>query len=87
MDLFCDLRKLHNTILFFSFVLHRDALFFFLLLIDLSKAGILAKLALSGSNSDEVTQNIARGMEILGPAISCKLFFDSNLVQLMIFMI
>ena len=30
----------------------------------------MAKLALSGSNSDEVTQNISRGMEILGPAIS-----------------
>jgi hydroxymethylglutaryl-CoA reductase (NADPH) len=45
-------------------------LFFFLLLIDLSKAGILAKLALIGSNPDEVTSNIARGMEILGPAIS-----------------
>lgn len=52
------------------FHFYRDALFFFLLLIDLSKAGILAKLALSGSNSDEVTQNISRGMEILGPAIS-----------------
>lgn len=45
-------------------------MFFFLLLIDLSKAGILAKLALIGSNPDEVTSNIARGMEILGPAIS-----------------
>lgn len=76
MDLFCDLRKLHNNCFFSFVVLHRDALFFFLLLIDLSKAGILAKLALSGSNSDEVTQNIARGMEILGPAISCKSFFD-----------
>lgn len=48
----------------------RDALFFFLLLIDLSKAGILARLALRGSNPSEVTLNIARGMEHLGPAIS-----------------
>lgn len=30
----------------------------------------MAKLALSGSNPDEVTQNISRGMEVLGPAIS-----------------
>lgn len=60
--------------------LHRDALFFFLLLIDLSKAGILAKLALSGSNSDEVTQNIARGMEILGPAISLDTLVEALVI-------
>lgn len=59
---------------------HRDALFFFLLLIDLSKAGILAKLALSGSNSDEVTQNIARGMEILGPAISLDTLVEALVI-------
>lgn len=58
----------------------RDALFFFLLLIDLSKAGILAKLALSGSNSDEVTQNIARGMEILGPAISLDTLVEALVI-------
>ena len=65
---------------FNSFSLHRDALFFFLLLIDLSKAGILAKLALSGSNSDEVTQNIARGMEILGPAISLDTLVEALVI-------
>lgn len=48
----------------------KDALFFFLLLIDLSKAAVLAKLALSGESPTAVTQNIARGMELLGPAIS-----------------
>lgn len=48
----------------------RDALFFFLLLIDLSKAGTLAQLALSAHNQAEVTMSIARGMEILGPSIS-----------------
>ncbi|KAG5670457.1 hypothetical protein PVAND_000720 [Polypedilum vanderplanki] len=58
----------------------KDALFFFLLLIDLSKAGILAKLALSGSNSQEVTQNIARGMEILGPAISLDTMVEALVI-------
>lgn len=48
----------------------KDALFFFLLLIDLSKAGILAQLALSGGTQSEVVENISRGMEILGPALS-----------------
>lgn len=48
----------------------KDALFFFLLLIDLSKAGILAQLALSGSTQAEVIENISRGIEILGPALS-----------------
>lgn len=55
-------------------------MFFFLLLIDLSKAGILAKLALSGSNSQEVTQNIARGMEILGPAISLDTLVEALVI-------
>lgn len=55
-------------------------MFFFLLLIDLSKAGILAKLALSGSNSEEVTQNIARGMEILGPAISLDTLVEALVI-------
>jgi Sterol-sensing domain of SREBP cleavage-activation len=50
------------------------------LLIDLSKAGILAKLALSGSNSQEVTQNIARGMEILGPAISLDTMVEALVI-------
>lgn len=45
-------------------------MFFFLLLIDLSKAGTLAQLALSSCNQLEVTENIARGMEVLGPSIS-----------------
>lgn len=48
----------------------KDALFFFLLLIDLSKAGILAQLALSGTTQTEVIENISRGIEILGPALS-----------------
>lgn len=47
----------------------KDTLFFFLLLIDLSKAGKLAQFALSGSEQD-VKDNIARGMSHLGPSIT-----------------
>jgi hydroxymethylglutaryl-CoA reductase (NADPH) len=48
----------------------RDALFFFLLLIDLSKTTLLARLALSSNNQAEVRNNIARGMAIIGPTIT-----------------
>lgn len=58
----------------------KDALFFFLLLIDLSKAGTLAEFALSGSNQNEVKINIARGMSILGPSIT----LDTIVVTLVI---
>ncbi|KAL4617536.1 3-hydroxy-3-methylglutaryl-Coenzyme A reductase isoform X1 [Arapaima gigas] len=47
-----------------------EALPFFLLLIDLSKACALAKFALSSNSQDEVRDNIARGMAILGPAFT-----------------
>lgn len=48
----------------------RDAAFFFLLLIDLSKATMLAEFALSASNQEQVKVNIARGMSVLGPTIT-----------------
>ncbi|CAH1974485.1 unnamed protein product [Acanthoscelides obtectus] len=48
----------------------KDALFFFLLLIDLSKAAMLAQFALTASNQTEVKRNIARGMSLLGPTIT-----------------
>lgn len=60
--------------------LFRDALFFLLLVIDLSNSGRLAQLALSGSNQAEVTQNIARGLELLGPAISLDTIVEALLV-------
>lgn len=60
---------------------HRDALFFFLLLIDLSKAGILAQLALSGTTHDEVIENISRGMEIFGPAISLDTIVETLVIS------
>ncbi|XP_077601251.1 3-hydroxy-3-methylglutaryl-coenzyme A reductase-like [Stigmatopora nigra] len=47
-----------------------EALPFFLLLIDLSKACALAKFALSSSSQEEVRENIARGMAVLGPAFT-----------------
>lgn len=47
-----------------------EAMPFFLLLIDLSKASALAKFALSSSSTGEISDNIARGMAILGPTIT-----------------
>lgn len=49
-------------------------------MIDLSKAGILAQLALSGSNPLEVTKNIARGMELLGPAITLDTLVETLVI-------
>lgn len=48
----------------------KDALFFFLLLIDLSKATVLAQFALSSQSQDEVKHNIAHGLAMLGPTIT-----------------
>ncbi|XP_066158116.1 3-hydroxy-3-methylglutaryl-coenzyme A reductase-like isoform X2 [Euwallacea fornicatus] len=48
----------------------KDAIFFFLLLIDLSKAGILAQFAFSSKNQAEGKNNIARGLAELGPTIT-----------------
>ncbi|XP_067263658.1 3-hydroxy-3-methylglutaryl-CoA reductase a isoform X2 [Chanodichthys erythropterus] len=47
-----------------------EALPFFLLLIDLSKACALAKFALSSNSQDEVRENIAKGMAVLGPTFT-----------------
>ncbi|KAL2079688.1 hypothetical protein ACEWY4_025432 [Coilia grayii] len=47
-----------------------EALPFFLLLIDLSKASALAKFALSSNSQDEVRENIACGMAVLGPTFT-----------------
>ncbi|XP_038072273.1 3-hydroxy-3-methylglutaryl-coenzyme A reductase-like isoform X2 [Patiria miniata] len=47
-----------------------EALPFFLLLIDLSKASALTKFALSSGSQGEVPENIAQGMAVLGPNIS-----------------
>ncbi|ALC47805.1 Hmgcr [Drosophila busckii] len=58
----------------------KDALFFLLLVIDLSNSGRLAQLALAGSNQAEVTRNIARGLELLGPSISLDTIVEALLV-------
>lgn len=47
-----------------------EALPFFLLLIDLSKACALAKFALSSNSQEEVRVNISKGMGILGPTFT-----------------
>ncbi|XP_024879552.1 3-hydroxy-3-methylglutaryl-coenzyme A reductase-like isoform X2 [Temnothorax curvispinosus] len=58
----------------------KDALFFFLLLIDLSKAATLAQYALSSGNQEEVKANIARGMSLLGPAIILDTLVETLLI-------
>ncbi|XP_047000069.1 3-hydroxy-3-methylglutaryl-coenzyme A reductase [Schistocerca americana] len=58
----------------------KDALFFFLLLIDLSKASALAQLALSASNTEEVRRNIARGMATLGPALTLDTLVEALVI-------
>ncbi|XP_011876885.1 PREDICTED: 3-hydroxy-3-methylglutaryl-coenzyme A reductase [Vollenhovia emeryi] len=58
----------------------KDALFFFLLLIDLSKAATLAQHALSSRNQEEVKANIARGMSLLGPALTLDTLVETLLI-------
>ncbi|KAL0127407.1 hypothetical protein PUN28_005596 [Cardiocondyla obscurior] len=58
----------------------KDALFFFLLLIDLSKAATLAQYALNSRNPEEVKANIARGMSLLGPAITLDTLVETLLI-------
>lgn len=65
---------------FFSFFFCRDSLFFFLLLIDLSNARVLAQLALSSKNQDEVHANIARGMSLQGPSITLDSLVEALLI-------
>lgn len=58
----------------------RDALFFFLLLIDLSKATLLAEFALNSSSPDEVKHNIAKGMAKLGPTITLDTLVETLVI-------
>ncbi|XP_011300109.1 3-hydroxy-3-methylglutaryl-coenzyme A reductase [Fopius arisanus] len=58
----------------------KNALFFFLLLIDLNKAGVLAQLALSSRSQEEVRANIARGMSLLGPSITLDTLVEILLI-------
>ncbi|EEB15787.1 3-hydroxy-3-methylglutaryl-coenzyme A reductase, putative [Pediculus humanus corporis] len=58
----------------------KDALFFFLLLIDLSKATLLAQFALSSSSPEEVKHNIAKGMAKLGPIITLDTLVETLVI-------
>ncbi|KAJ8984512.1 hypothetical protein NQ317_010983 [Molorchus minor] len=58
----------------------KDALFFFLLLIDLSKAAMLAQYALNASNQTEVKNNIAKGMSVLGPTITLDTIVETLVI-------
>ncbi|XP_030763388.1 3-hydroxy-3-methylglutaryl-coenzyme A reductase-like [Sitophilus oryzae] len=58
----------------------KDALFFFLLLIDLSKAAILAQFALTASTRDEISTQIARGVSILGPTLTLDTIVETLVI-------
>nr|QYV43153.1 HMGR1 [Colaphellus bowringi] len=58
----------------------KDALFFFLLLIDLSKAAKLAQYALTSSNEGEISKNIARGVSVLGPTITLDTIVETLVI-------
>lgn len=58
----------------------KDALFFFLLLIDLSKAATLAQFALTASNQEDISKKIARGMSILGPTITLDTIVETLVI-------
>ncbi|XP_050400448.1 3-hydroxy-3-methylglutaryl-coenzyme A reductase [Patella vulgata] len=57
-----------------------EALPFFLLLIDLSKASALARFALSSSSPEEVKDNIAKGMAIIGPSITLDAIVETLVI-------
>ncbi|KAK4304019.1 hypothetical protein Pmani_024012 [Petrolisthes manimaculis] len=58
----------------------KDALFFLLLLVDLSRASLLAQCALCSSSQTEVRDNIARGMAILGPSLTLDTVVEALLI-------
>ncbi|CAB0014289.1 unnamed protein product [Nesidiocoris tenuis] len=58
----------------------KDALFCFLLLIDLSKATKLAQFALSGERH-QIKANIARGLGVLGPSLTLDTIVETLLIS------
>lgn len=58
----------------------KDALFFFLLLIDLSKAALLAEFALRADDQQEVVNNIANGMSALGPKLTLDTIVETLVI-------
>ena len=57
--------------------IYSEALPFFLLLVDLSKASALARFALSAKSQEEVKKNIAKGMAVLGPTMTLDAIVES----------
>lgn len=57
-----------------------EALPVFLLLIDFSKAGLLAQFALSSCSQAEVRENIAQGMRLLGPTITLDTIVETLVI-------
>lgn len=58
----------------------KDALFFFLLLIDISKIAALAQFAMSAKSQDEIKNNISRGMGLLGPSITLDTIVETLVI-------
>lgn len=58
----------------------RDALFFLLLLVDLSRTSLLAQFALSSSSQTEVCTNIAYGMARLGPSVTLDTIVEALVI-------
>ena len=58
----------------------RDALFFLLLLVDLSRTSLLAQFALSASSQTEVCTNIAFGMARLGPSLTLDTIVEALVI-------
>ena len=57
-----------NIFVFFNLI--RVALPFFFLLMDLPKAVLLAQYALTSRSREDISENIAQGMVILGPTLT-----------------
>ena len=57
-----------------------EALPFFLLLVDLGKASALARFSLSSATQEEVQDNIASGMAIIGPAITLDAIVETLVI-------
>ncbi|CAH0551758.1 unnamed protein product [Brassicogethes aeneus] len=58
----------------------KDALFFFLLLIDLSKAATLAQFALTATSKEEISLKIARGISVLGPHLTLDTIVETLVI-------
>ncbi|XP_063878280.1 3-hydroxy-3-methylglutaryl-coenzyme A reductase-like isoform X2 [Scylla paramamosain] len=58
----------------------KDALFFLLLLVDLSRTSLLAQFALSSSSQTEVCTNIAYGMARLGPSLTLDTIVEALVI-------